>query len=229
MKKITVNVLFLFCIVLNSYSQGYLDKIDPYSTGVLYRSTDLNNPVLAKTEGTQYLNKDFQLAEVSDVPKKLMVRYNAVTDTLEIQSEGDQFFSLTKKAPYNTITMVSNQNKLKLLNYTNKEGDVYGYLSELHGTSYFALYRRDKIILQKATEARTSYQQAKPAKFVKTNAEYYLSLENKTARPMPKNKKELQDLFPMKKEEIAVYLKKNTFSLKEEKSIIEIAKFLSAL
>lgn len=44
---------------------------------------------------------------------------------------------------------------------------------------------------------------------------------------MPKNKKELQDLFPSKKEEIATYLKKNNFSLKEEKSIIEMVKFIS--
>jgi hypothetical protein len=46
---------------------------------------------------------------------------------------------------------------------------------------------------------------------------------------VPKNKKELQNLFPMKKEEIAVYLKDNKFSLKDEKSIIEMVKFISTL
>jgi hypothetical protein len=44
---------------------------------------------------------------------------------------------------------------------------------------------------------------------------------------MPKNKKELQKLFPTKNDEISVYLKNNSFSLKDEKSSIEIIKFIS--
>jgi hypothetical protein len=54
-----------------------------------------------------------------------------------------------------------------------------------------------------------------------------LVLKNETAAMMPKNKSELQDLFPLKKEAISVYLKRNDFSLKKEKSIIEMVKFIS--
>ncbi|TDE55449.1 hypothetical protein [Flavobacterium sp. GT3P67] len=227
MKKIPFNILFLFFIVFNINAQGYLDKIDPYSTGVLYRNSVLISRDLAKIEGSKYFNEDFQLAEISSVPQKLMVRYNAVTDTLEIQSTGLDFFSLTKKNPYNTITIISNGNKFNLLNYRNKETTVYGYLLQLYTKDNVTLYRRDKIILQKAIEARTTYQQATPAKFVKTNSEYYLSLKNETAIALPKNKKEFQEFFPMRKEEIAAYLKNNNFSLKDEKSIIEMAKFIA--
>ena len=229
MKKTPFNILFLFFIVFNSNAQGYLDKIDPYSTGILYKNGVLNSRDLAKIEGSKYLDEDFQLAEVSTVPQKLMVRYNAVTDTLEIQSTGLDFFSLTKKNPYNTITIIANGNKFKLLNYKNKETNIYGYLLQLYAKNNVTLYRRDKIIFQKAIEARTTYQQATPAKFVKTNPEYYLSLKNETAIALPKNKKEFQDLLPSKKEEISTYLKNNNFSIKDEKSIIEMAKFLLSL
>jgi hypothetical protein len=228
MKKTLFNVLLLL-LVSNSNAQVILEKIDPYSSGVLFRNPSFDNRDLVKIEGSQYLNEDFKLAEVSGVAKKLMVRYNAMTDAIEVQSDDMQGFLLTKENPYNTITIISDPNKIKLLNYKNKEGEVYGYLSELHNKNNVILYRRDKIILQKAVEAKTSYQEAIPTKFVKINEEYYLSLKNDTAIAVPKNKKELQDLFPMKKEEIAVYLKGNKFSLKDEKSIIEMAKFISTL
>jgi hypothetical protein len=229
MKKLLLNGLLLLSIVSNANAQAILEKIDPCSSGVLFRNPNFDNRDLVKIEGSQYLNQDYKLAEVSGVTKKLLVRYNAMTDAIEVQDEGMKGFLLTKQSPYNTITIISNPNKIKLINYKNKEGEVYGYLSELHNKNNVILYRRDKIILQKALEARTTYQEAVPQKFVKIDEEYYLSLKNDMAIAVPKNKKELQNLFPMKKEEIAVYLKDNKFSLKDEKSIIEMVKFISTL
>jgi hypothetical protein len=229
MKKLLFKGLLLLSIVSNANAQAILEKIDPYSSGVLFRNPNFDNRDLVKIEGSQYLNQDYKLAEVSGVTKKLLVRYNAMTDAIEVQDEGMKGFLLTKQSPYNTITIISNPHKIKLINYKNKEGEVYGYLSELHNKNNVILYRRDKIILQKALEARTTYQEAVPQKFVKIDEEYYLSLKNDMAIAVPKNKKELQNLFPMKKEEIAVYLKDNKFSLKDEKSIIEMVKFISTL
>lgn len=229
MKRLLFKGLLLLSFVSNTNAQAILEKIDPYSSGVLFRNPNFDNRDLVKIEGSQYLNEDYKLAEVSGVTKKLLVRYNAMTDAIEVQDEDMKGFLLTKQSPYNTITILSNLNKIKLINYKNKEGEVYGYLSELYNKNNVILYRRDKIILQKALEARTTYQEAVPQKFVKIDEEYYLSLKNDMAIAVPKNKKELQNLFPMKKEEIAVYLKDNKFSLKDEKSIIEMVKFISTL
>ena len=229
MKKLLFNGLLLFSIVSNVNAQAILEKIAPYSSGVLFKNPNFDNRDFVKIEGSQYLNEDYKLAEVSGVTKKLLVRYNAMVDVIEVQDEGTKEFLLTKQSPYNTITIISNPNKIKLLNYKNKQGEVYGYLSELYNKNNVILYRRDKIILQKALEARTTYQEAVPQKFVEIDDEYYLSLKNDMAIAVPKNKKELQNLFPMKKEEIAVYLKDNKFSLKYEKSIIEMVKFISRL
>ena len=230
MKKLLFNGLLLLSIVSNANAQAVLEKIDPYSSGVLFRNPNFDNRDLVKIEGSQYLNEDYKLAEVSGVTKKLLVRYNAMTDVIEVQEEeGMKGFLLTKQSPYNTITITSNSNKIKLLNYKNKEGEVYGYLLELYNKNNVILYRRDKIILQKALAARTTYQEAVPQKFVKIDDEYYLSLKNDVATAAPKNKKEIQNLFPMKKEEIVDYLKDNKYSLKNEKSIIEMVKFISRL
>ncbi|WP_165929412.1 hypothetical protein [Flavobacterium rhamnosiphilum] len=227
MKKLLINTLLLFFAVFNGNAQGILDVIDPTFSGALLRNSVLNKKDLTKTEGSKYFVEEFRLAEVSGISQKIMVRYNALTDIIEVQNDKKELFSLTKKDPFNTITIIPFTDKIKLLNYKTKEGEANGYLVELFNQNEVALYRRDRISLQKEKEAINSYTVATPARYVKTNDEYFLSLKNENAIVMPKNKKELQDLFPIKKEEIAIYFKDNKFSLKDKKSIIEIAKFIS--
>lgn len=227
MKKLLLNTLLLFFAVLNINAQRLMDTMDPTSSGALFRNDVLNKKDMTKIEGSEYLVDEFRLADVSGIPQQIMIRYNAMTDMIEVQNGKKEVFSLMKKEPFNTITIIPFTDKIKLLNYKTKDGEVNGYLVELYNSNNVALYRRDKINLQKGKEAVNSYSPATSARYVKASDEYYLSLKNETAVMMPKNKKELQDLFPAKKEEIAAYIKKNDFSLKEEKSIIEMVKFIS--
>jgi hypothetical protein len=229
MKKLLLNALLLSFIAFNSNAQGLIDTMDPTSSGALFRNSVLNKKDPIQIEGSEYLVTDFRLADVSGIPKSIMVRYNALTDMIEVQNEKKELFSLMKTDPYNTITITPSIDKIELLNYKSKEGEVNGYLTELFNQNDVALYRRDRITFQKGKEATNSYSVAIPARYVKASEEYYLSLKNETAIAVPKNKKELENLFPMKKEEITIYLKDNKFSLKDEKSIIEIAKFISTL
>ena len=229
MKKLLLNTLLLSFTVFTGNAQRIMDTMDPTSSGALFRNDVLNKKDMTKIEGSAYLVDEFRLAEISGIPQQIMIRYNAMTDMIEVQNEKKEVFSLMKKEPFNTITIISFTDKIKLVNYKTKVGDINGYLVELYNNNEVAIYRRDKINLQKGKEAINSYSPAISARYVKANDEYYLSLKNETAVMMPKNKKELQNIFPEKKEEIAVYLKKNNFSLKDEKSVIEIAKFLSSL
>jgi hypothetical protein len=227
MKKLLLNTLLLSFIAFNSNAQGLIGTIDPTSSGALFRNSVLDKKDQIQIEGSEYLITDFRLADVSGIPKPIMVRYNALTDMIEVQNEKKELFSLMKTDPYNTITITPSVDKIELLNYKSEEGEINGYLTVLFNQNDVALYRRDKVTFQKGKEASNSYSVAIPARYVKASEEYYLSLKNETAVAIPKNKKGLQDLFPLKKEEIAVYLKNNAFSLKDEKSIIEMAKFIS--
>lgn len=227
MKKLLLNTLLLSFIAFSGNAQQTIDYMDPGSSGALYRNNVLNKKNVSKIEGSKYLVDEFRLAEISGVPQRVMVRYDATTDMIEVQNEKKELFSLVKKPPYGTITILSDNNTIKLLNYKTKEGEINGYLVEIFSSNEIAFFRRDRVIIQKGREALNAYSSATPPRYVATSDEYYLSLKNVTAIPMPKDKKGLQDLFPIKKDEIAVYLKKNSFSLKDETSIIEMAKFIS--
>lgn len=227
MKKLLLNTLLLSLVVCSANAQQVLDRLSPQGTGALYRNNVLNKQGNQKIEGSEYLVNEFRFAEVSGVPKNIMIRYDALMDMMEVKDEKNEVFSLIKNAPYTTITIIESNEKIKLLNYKSDDGDVYGYLFELFNNNNVTLFRRAKINIQKEKEALNTYQTAKPAKYVKASDAYFLSIKNETSIPMPKNKKELQHLFPTKKDEIAVYLKRNSFSLKNEKSIIEMTKFIS--
>lgn len=227
MKKLLLNTLLLSFMAFTANAQRLMDTMDPTSSGALFRNDVLNKKDMTKIEGSEYLVDEFRLAEISGIPQQIMVRYNAMTDMIEVQNEKKEIFSLMKKDPFNTITIIPFTDKIKLVNYKTKVGEINGYLVELLTKNDVTLFRRDKINIQKGKEAANTYSPALAARYVKANEEYFLSIKKETAVTMPKNKKELQDLFPEKKEEIAVYLKKNNFSLKDEKSIVEMVKFLS--
>jgi hypothetical protein len=227
MRKLLVNTLLLSFVVFSANGQQLLDKLSPEGPSALYRNNVLNKQNDQKIEGSEYLVSEFRSAAVSGVPSQIMIRYNPLTDMMEVQNEKKEVFSLIKDKPYSTITILQSNEVIKLLNYRTNEGDTNGYLVELFTNNDVSLLRRDKINIQQRKEAVNTYQAAKPASYVKAGDEYFLCIKSETAIPMPKNKKELQKLFPTKNDEISVYLKNNSFSLKDEKSSIEITKFIS--
>jgi hypothetical protein len=227
MKKLPLYTLLLSFMAFSGNAQQLMDNMDPSSSGALYRNNVLNKKTVSKIEGSKYLVDEFRTAKISGVPQLVMVRYDALTDMIEVQNEKKELFSLVKNAQYSTITILPYNDIIKLLNYKTKEGEVNGYLVEIFSSNEIAFFRRDRIVLQKGKEAVNAYLSATAPRYVATSDEYYLSLKNETAVPMPKDKKGFQELFPLKKDEIAVYLKKNDFSLKDEKSIIAMAQFIS--
>ncbi len=214
----------------NSNSQRISDIVDPFSSNTtLFKNSNQNKTALNKIEGSPYLIEEFRSASISGIAQKLMIRYNAFTDIIEVQNENKELFSLTKSNPFNNIEIVLIPNKIKLINYLAKGNAFFGYLFEIYNQENLALYRRDRITLKKGKEASNSYQVATETMYVKENVEYYISFKNETALQMVKNKKELEAIFPNHKQEIEIFLKNNNYSFKKEQDLIEIAKFITTL
>lgn len=227
MKKLILSLAAITICSFAANSQRLMDKLDPTSSGALFRSDVLNKKDLAKIEGYSLLDTEFRLADITGINQQVLARYNAFTDMVEVQNEKKEVFSLMKKEPFTTISIAPFLDKIKLAKYTTKEGVVEGYLVELFTKNNIILYRKEKIILQKGKEAVNSYSPATPAKYVKAADEYFVSVRNETAVTMPKNKKEMLLLFPEKADEITNYLKKNDFSLKDETSVLNMVRFLA--
>jgi hypothetical protein len=227
LKACTSALLLLICV--DAHSQRPSDMLGSEVTSAIYRNDISLVSKESNIEGSAYIDSSFLLAEISGASKQIMVRYNSFLDIIEVQDEKGKVFPLLKKAPYQTIKIIYPEKIIQLLHFNYDGTEMEGYLYLLASNKNITTYKQEKIILQEPKAASNSYQVAKPAKYVKLNTSYYLRLGLETAMPMPKNKKELQSLFPSKKEEIAAYLKDNSYSLKDEKSIVDMSNFLSNL
>ena len=101
MKKILLNTLLLSCIAFSGNAQRILDSMDPTSSGALFRNNVfLNQNDNIKIEGSKYIVAEFRLAEVSGVPQQIMVRYDALTDMIEVQNEKKRTFFPRETSPF---------------------------------------------------------------------------------------------------------------------------------
>lgn len=228
MKKIIITLTFTF-LALNANAQGVFDRISEGSTGILLRNNALDKKD-ANISGIPYLDDKFFYSEISGVQEKVLTRYNAATDEIEIKKDDEnKEFLLPKTPEFNTVNSKFGKYILKLVDYTTPKGEsINGYLVELWTNEKSSFFRRDRIKLEEGREGN-GYTGYTPPKYTKAAEEYYIQLKDKEIVVFPKNKKALTELFKDKKSEIDTFLKANKLSFKDEKDMIKIAEFASTL
>jgi hypothetical protein len=228
MKKNTFYFILLF-ISQTINAQIVLDRIDPTSSGILFRTLTNPDEEMSKVKGSPYQSNEFILAEIAGASNKVMIRYNIFKDIIEIQFDNKQIYTLAKQEPFSTISPINKPDKIKLTRYVNKEGEQLGYLTQIYASKQIDIYRKDRVNFQKAKEASSSYHEAYPAQFIKLKPEYYWNLKNNQITLLPGNKKGILELYPDKKEAINNFFKSNKIDFDEEKNIIELSKFIQTL
>lgn len=228
MKKIifTLTVSF-FAFAANA--QGLFDNLGSGSTGTLLRNNAIDKKD-ASIIGTPYIDDKFFISDISNVPEKVMTRYNAATDEIEIKKDDDnKEFLLPKSTEYATVNSKYGKYVLKLVDYKSTKGEnVNGYLVELWTNGTASFFRRDRIKLEEGREGN-GYTGYTPPKYTKVAAEYYIQLKGKDIAVFPKSKKALIEIFKDKKSEIDAFFKANDLSFKDEKEMAKIAEFASTL
>lgn len=224
MKKTIIALLLLSAI--SASSQSVLDQLD--ASGGLYRDRP-DGGYHEKAQGSPYISETFAISEISGVVGNVRTRYNAERDEVEIQNDQSQIFVLNKKDNFNKISNSYGKYVLRLVNYKNSdEQPVYGYLVEITALNGISLLKRDKILLQKERQGKSSYDSYTPAKFVKAKDEYYMELKDKSIIAIPKNKKKFIELFPEKKEALTAFLKNNDYST-DEADLTKIVRYVATL
>ncbi len=222
-------VFFISCNLLGqSKITPNGDGVNSWITSTKFYLDKKNTDV--KPEGSPYMFNTFMLGKIIGINQDLMLRYNAFADEVEIQKTETENGAILKDLQFNIISMNFGKYKLRLLNYKNAKNEgVYGYLVEVFNANDFSLLRRDKIILENEKMPKTSFEPYYPAKFVKVKNEFYIEKKDKSVLPMPKNKKELEAVFPNQMGEIETFFKNKNYSFKEEQDLIEISKFIATL
>ncbi len=230
MKKISV---FFSCMIaasmfaqFNGFNMKY-EVLDPSTAGKIFL-----NPIKSanKPAGQPYINTAFQWAKIERVKQKALMRFNVYADEFEFISPKGDTLILDKLSDFSPIEFPDAGSKYVLTTYTTRNGKNHtGYLKEEHTEGVFTLYTQDNIIFYEGKEAKTTLESARPAKYAKGEARYFLKKEKAGIFEFPTSKKQLLDLFPSQKEAIDLYFKKAAVNLKDQADRIKLVVFLNSL
>lgn len=234
MKKTIVLCLFVLCGNLTfSQTFGGTDQtIAPvyYNLSTFESNKKFVNSYFKDIEGNPYIFKDFVQSEIVGVKSKMMMRYNAYDDVVEIQKAPNEIYTVSKDPQYNTFLMNSNQYKLRLVNFESEKNEPeYRYLFELVSQNNLSLLRKDKINFIEGRLPRNSFDLGNKPKFTAAVYSYYLEGKDKKIREFPNSKLKLTKSYPENESEIKKYIKENDIVFSKEADLIKLTEFLSAL
>ena len=220
-----------FILLLSTFSfaaveaQQLLNFLDRTGGGVLERNR------LEKKEksivGTPYSIEKFMPADLEGAGEVVMVRYNNQADEIEIEY-ADKILILPKKPEYGKVSL-RNGKTITLVNYLDvRKANIYGYLYEILVGKKVNLYLKERSVIIPEKESQNGYDAPSPARYSRTNDEYYFTYKENIVS-FPDSKKELLALYPDKQKEIEDFLKTNKLKFKSEADLIKIATFLDSL
>ncbi len=184
------------------------------------------------TMGTPYKQESFTTAKIAQVDKVYLVRYNALTDEMEVKGgESDGLLVIAKKKSYE-INQHSNNITYRVLEKVDseKENDL-GYYINLENDNNISLYRKEcKKLIKKSQSTYGSTASSVTTEFKDMKCEFYIEkAHNGHAIKVPKKRKEFLALFPDKAELIAAFIKENRIKLNKEKSLKKLIKYINTL
>jgi hypothetical protein len=231
--RIIICLFTVYCNPTFSQTFGGTDQtIAPiyYNLSTIEGNKKYSQDFFKNIEGSPYLFKNFVLSEIVGVNTKMMLRYNAYDDVIEVQKAPDEIYTVSKDPLYNTFLMNYNQFKLRLVSLESDSNEPSNlYLFELLSTNNLSLLRRDKIDFIEGRIPKTSFDLGNKPKFTSVKYSYYLETKDKKIVAFPDSKAKLLLIYPQQESEIKKYIKDNSISLSKEKDLIILTQFLSTL
>jgi hypothetical protein len=231
--KILIIALFLIAIQCFSQSLGGTDQTNTpvfYNINIIDARKNYVSTFFSEVDGTPYIFKNFVLSEIEGVKNKMMLRYNAYDDVIELEKSVGQVFTVSKDFAYGVIYMSYDRKKLRLISTVNKKNEpVLNYAFELVNNEKLALLRRDKIELKEAKLARNSFEFNTKAKFTDIKSSYLLEFKDKKTFESLDSKSKLLELYPAHNNEIKAFLKENKIDFSKESDLLQTTQFLTNL
>ncbi|WP_340114452.1 hypothetical protein [Maribellus mangrovi] len=226
MKTVIFSLLFFLSAFLgtNLSAQNYVMELNAF---IEYNNINLTNSRSGSTyedvQGTPFLYGDFAVGRVKLNNQKYYegeLRYNNYKQQLEFKNEKGEVYDVLTPENISSVKL-----KDVTLVYEDIDGSG-GFYRQLVPGAYMLL-AKDKAEYQEPKPARP-YVEAKPARFVTKNPEYFL-YNAASGLVELKNKKSLDGIYPEKSKEIQAFVKKEKIKFSDEEDLSNLVKFLNTL
>lgn len=193
-------------------AEGY----NPSNTKKIFSEKELED-----IEGTPFIYKDFVKARIQGISGSFEIRYNALQDQINLKL-ADGIYLLTKEKPFTEIRIENSNSIIKLVNYSEKNNTITGYLFEIFKKDNVSLFEKRAMVYKDETVARNSYGTTIPARFEELPLKFFITTQDGKIVELPKSPKELLQLFPEKAQKISDFEKNRRINLKDKESIKEL-------
>jgi hypothetical protein len=211
-----------------SFSQDLVQTQTFVTSGLTY-TFDRSDKTI---QGTPYIIDDFSPARVSaDSEKIYNLRYNAVSDQMEVETDKNTIQAINKNIDGVKITFLKDEKTYQSINYINEDGIAErGYFIHVNGVnSKIKLLAKETKKFIERRPAKSSYQDTKPAEFKRLDDVYYIIIKNNTAQLLPEKKKDLLKLFPENSDKIEDFIKSNRIKMSKQEDLLELMSYINIL
>ncbi|TXD82469.1 hypothetical protein ESY86_14600 [Subsaximicrobium wynnwilliamsii] len=185
-----------------------------------------------EVKGSPYLYDIFFPAKIAGLQEKIFnVRYNAYFDEFEIKDAEDQINLVNKDLQQLTITFSNDQTVFISSSYLDQNNQItrgYFVVASPENQKNQLLIKKSKRYSE-SKPARSSYEKSKPAEFEENKDTYYLRLSDGVAKEIPRNKKDLANMYPKHSKAILDFIKKNRINTTEREDLVKLVKYLNSL
>lgn len=230
--KLSIKQLIAICTVLlvstAAFSQSGRANIQDSMFRNQKSASAANNP---NVKGTPYFDIKFKSASISPQEKVYLIRYNAITDDMEVISEKD---TLVLNKDGNTRYVIKQHLgniTFKILAYDDKETIKHGYFVSLTEGDNIALYKKERKKLVKLTAPKIGGSlSSNTGEFRNQKSEFYVEFKRSgTAIKVPRKKKEIIKLLTGKEDIVKKYIKENRIKTSKENDLIKLIKYMNSL
>ncbi len=227
--KSTLTLVFAIMFASSTSFSQDLVQTQTLTTGNISLAIDRSDKSI---QGSPYIIDNFTPARVSaDQDKIFSLRYNAVSDEMEVQSDKNSIQAINKNIEGVTITFLKDDKTYQSLNYIDDNGIAKrGYFIHVNSpNSKINLLLKESKKFVDRKKAKSGYQDTKPAHFKRVDDEFYVVVKNKTAQKIPSKKKNLINLFPDHEAAVSAYLKDHKVKTSKKEDLIELVNHLNSL
>jgi hypothetical protein len=201
---------------------------------VLIENDDANHTILksfdlrsSELQGTPYLNENFLPAKINDIDKLFSMRYDAYTDAMEIEMEG-QYYHLPTDADF-TIVFTGLDKTYTLNSYEGEKGPERGYFVLAQEGERVSLLIKERVKYHKEVPQNLGFVEYQPPRLKRAADELYFGFPNKSAKKVPRKKREVLKLFGENASLMSDYAKSMQLGFKSPEDLKKLIAYYDTL
>ena len=229
MKYILLITVFLLSLSSFAQNQYQLSQaMDFFRTNKMINGEIKNVLTEADIEGSPYMTDEFINGSVFTTSKiqynDIPLRYNVYNDEMQFQAPDGNIAAIAAPEVIEKVTF--GDYTMEYIPFTNAKKIRRGFFVLLVDGNV-KLYARPNVEYRPPVPP-APYKEPEPAKFLAKPDTYYIRIGLEAAQ-LIENKKDLEEIFPDHKKEVATFIKKNKVNHRKEEKLKELVEYYNSL